>query len=362
MRILYPYNEILPKKRAHDVYIVNQCQAFGEAGDEVLLLSGRGSESDDRLRNHYGIPHQKFSIKRLPIVRKNNFLSLSWNRVFFHFCQREIDAFQPDVVFLSVHKQGNFHLKRKRKNTVYVYEVHELAYYPTIGGDPKAIKEERALLEKADLITVTTEQLATILLHPPYSLRTRMAVLPLAVKGRPLLPPPIDAPFTVAYVGQLYQGQGMDLLLEALAQTSTIQLMVIGGKQNEVAHYSDQAARLGIKKRVTFLGFQHPSALPTLLQRAHAFVAPFEAKGKMAYVAHTKLHEYAMWGRPIVAPNLPVVRELFPSGIGVELFSSGDISSLANALEKIGQKTTICVPSFSWEERVNTYKKIVNIV
>ena len=75
MNIVYPYNEILPKKRAHDVFIFHQCQALARISHKhssragVTLLCGRGSKENRSLFQHYEVAETKNLYKRLKVFR-----------------------------------------------------------------------------------------------------------------------------------------------------------------------------------------------------------------------------------------------------------------------------------------------------
>lgn len=361
MQIIYPYNEILPKRAAHDVYLFNECAALASEGNEVMLLIGNGSSADHALEKHYQMKiDTHLAITRLPIIRKNFFPKISWNFPFFFSCERVIKKKKPDWVFLSVLKQADYHLKRKNPKTRYLYEVHQLLGYPTFSVSEKEVEWERKILSQADMITTTTEALRQILLEPPYSLKIPIFVIPLAVKADPLPPPPHTLPITIAYVGQLYAGQGISTLLVAMAQAPHTHLKIIGGKPDEVQALQQKIDMMGLAERVECLGFHPPSDLPPLLSKVHAFVAPFEPIGRMPYVAHTKLYEYAEWGRPLIVPDMPIVREHFQEGQGVHFFKEGDSASLANALNYLSTLEPLLhlysqMPPlfgrFSWQKR-----------
>lgn len=356
MKILYPYNEILPTFKAHDVFLFQECAALSALKQDVLLLCGQGSLPDQDLFFHYNV-NLPFPLKRLFTLRKNNPFNLSWNLPFFILTQREIERLRPSVVILSVLKQGIYHLSRRCPGVRYVYEVHELKYYPGYEVN-SAVIQEKQMLSRADGIVVTTQALKEILRAAPYNLRNPIEVIPLAVNAQPLPPPSPDA-LTVAYVGQLYQGQGIELLLKAFALTTLPHLKIIGGKQEEIAKLKAFAC-----KRVEFTGFIPPQHLRTHVQQAHAFVAPFEATGRMPYVAHTKLCDYSRWGRPVIAPDLPVVREHFENQKGCLLFKPGDAHSLAQALNTLqNDKERITLQRecealkghFDWDTRAKHY-------
>jgi glycosyltransferase involved in cell wall biosynthesis len=127
------------------------------------------------------------------------------------------------------------------------------------------------------------------------------------------------------------------------------------------------ARDLAITNPVQFLGFTPPHKIPQIAATAHAFVAPFENTGRMPYVAHTKLCEYATWGRPIIAPNLPIVTEHFKKG--VLLFEPGNAASLASCLtaltpslrQQLQSEISTYSGIFSWHTRAQTYKDILYI-
>jgi glycosyltransferase involved in cell wall biosynthesis len=271
-------------------------------------------------------------------------------------------------VALSVLKQGAFHIKRRVPGVKYVYEVHELAWYPGRDlGDNKIstrLDIERQIFSLADLVTVTTEALKDILLGRPYSVTTPIKVIPLAVDNVPLLPSPaMDGDLEIMYVGQMYPGQGLELLLEALQRTRGVRLTLVGGSPVDVRRLQGLSRTLKIDDRVRFTGFIAPAELAEIATGAHAFVAPFSAAGRMPFVAHTKLLEYTAWQRPVIAPDLPVTREHFTIAEGWIPFSADNVDSLAeamqslNCLDSLAHHTTLCrqIKTITWADRNSNY-------
>lgn len=372
MRIFYPYNEILPKNSAHDVYVFNNCVCLSEQGFNVELLCGKGSRNQEELDEHYGLPSpSNLKVCYLPILRKNNIFSLSWGKVFLFFTQREIQKKRPDIVIVSVLKQGEYHFQRKVKGVRYVYEAHQLSWYPylPLKGKHKEVCLEKKVLEQADLVTVTTEAMKNILLAPPYQLSVPVEVVPLAVKVQALASSEKrrkSSFLKIAYVGQLYEGQGISLLIRALAQSSGVFLEIIGGKKEEIEVFKREARALGVEQRVNFQGFCPPALLPSRLEGVQAFVAPFEAVERMPYVAHTKLLEYACWKKPLILPNYPVVHEHFLDKRGLLFFEGGSVASLADRLMYLSDTKNLALVhqemidterDFSWEARTKKYGK-----
>ncbi|MCH9610940.1 MAG: hypothetical protein S4CHLAM81_02500 [Chlamydiales bacterium] len=319
--ITIPYNEVLPTGRAHDVFLFQEAAALSKEFD-VTLLCGKGSASDKELFAHYNT--EPFKIKRLPIVRKNNPLNLSWNRPFFHFCQKELRG----TVILSVLKQAAYHLRRKKADCHYVYEVHQLTAY-----DGKVSSMEQEVFDRADQILVTTKQLKNCI-----KTKTAVDVVPLAVNRKKLPPIEKSEPFVLTYVGQLYKAQGVEELLKC---ARGVELRIVGGRPQEIERLR------GLNPAAKFYGYVAPSELEEIVSDSHAFVAPFELSGRMPYVAHTKLHEYSAWGRPFIAPDAAVVRDEFSKG--VYFYKPGELRS---TIDRLVNDYSLCeMPSYSWSER-----------
>ena len=373
MRITYPYNEILPTRKAHDAYVWRNCVSLAETGAEVALACGAPSLADDALARHYATALPvNFSVARLAILRRNWGLPFTWNRVFDTAAQRLLADARPDVAIVSVRKQGRYHFARKLPGVRYVYEVHELAWYPTFGparDGEAAIAAERDMLARADLVTVTTGALRDILTAAPYRLANRIEVVPLAISTQPSVPDATHGePLHVMYIGQLYAGQGVEDLLEAVARVNGVTATIVGGTPAEIAGLR-AALPAEALERVRFTGFVPPAGIPALAAGAHAFAAPFRNERRMPFVAHTKLAEYAALRRPVVAPDLPIVHEHFPQG-GVRTYRPNDVSSLAAALSSLRDtgRWTECMSALAsaritrWADRARDYREVLESV
>lgn len=359
MEILYPYNEALPKKTAHDVYLFRNCASLAEQGMPVTLACGWRSQTDTALFHHYGVvEHCGLRLKRLPLIR--HWGPISCNTPFFWAAQRMVARQRPHWLLSSVFKQADYHTRRRIAGVKYAYEVHQLSWYPTCDTPERrlAAERERDILNQMDLVTTTTAALKAILQKAPYALSVPIEIVPLAVENTPLAPPGPANPFVLMYIGQLYASQGVDLLLRAVAAVPNIVLEIVGGQRPEIRLLSELATSLGIMNRVKFHGFLSPVDLPAQAQRAHAFVAPFYATERMPYVAHTKLLEYAAWGRPIVAPRVEAVLEVVSRDEDDCLFEPGDVHALEAALVRVQRQVQKPVTQvLSWRDRAAVYRK-----
>jgi glycosyltransferase involved in cell wall biosynthesis len=370
MKIIYPYNEVLPLKKAHDAYIVRTCASLAQAGHEVTLLIGIGSLSKKELFDFYGIDcNNPLEIDFLPILRRNNFLKLQWNPLFFWMAQRRIQKQKPNCVICSVLKQADFHLSRKVEGVLYLYEVHQLQWYPTLTSNikDKKIERERSIFNRCDQITVTTNALKTILTHYPYEIEPPIEKIPLACDFRPLKAKiERKGALEIYYVGQLYESQGLKRLLLALKEVKNIHVNIIGGKWEQIEKLRELSKTLGVLEKVSFKGFFSTKELSEVLSQADLFITTFDPVERMPYVAHTKLYEYQAWQRPIIAPNFQVVREHVPKGS--LLYDPEKEDSLVQALKEIQDPRLYqnlyeeikSLPLFTWEKRGCLFNKLLN--
>jgi glycosyltransferase involved in cell wall biosynthesis len=106
------------------------------------------------------------------------------------------------------------------------------------------------------------------------------------------------------YVGNLEHYQGIDLLLEGfrhtLAQMGEARLVIVGGREDDIARYGARATKLGIGKAVHFLGPKPVSVLGELLREADVLVSP-RLKGLNTPM---KIYSYMDSGTAVLATRL----------------------------------------------------------
>ena len=120
------------------------------------------------------------------------------------------------------------------------------------------------------------------------------------------------------YVGNLEKYQGIDLLLEAFArlpetERGRIALVVIGGREADIAAYREKAAALGIGDRTQFLGPKPVRQLGACLAQADILVSP-RIQGNNTPM---KVYSYLASGRPLIATRLPTHTQALDDGVAL---------------------------------------------
>ena len=108
----------------------------------------------------------------------------------------------------------------------------------------------------------------------------------------------------LVYVGNLMVYQGVDLLLEAMAeavkQDGPVDLVIAGGSDERITLYKEKAAKLGIRDRAHFIGRWPNDRLGELLAEADILTSP-RIKGVNTPM---KIFPYLHSGKPLLATAL----------------------------------------------------------
>jgi glycosyltransferase involved in cell wall biosynthesis len=172
----------------------------------------------------------------------------------------------------------------------------------------------------------------------------------------------------VVYAGRVFKGKGVDVLIEAAEQVSDIgaHVLVVGN-----VYEDDYVSRA--PANVTFTGFVAPSEVPDYLAAADMMVMPTtESLHYSRYTSPLKLFEYLATGNPVVASDLPVLREVVRDGENALLYPPRDAAALAQALRRLWSDQALGrrladqawqdVQQYSWQRRaVRILERVDNL-
>jgi len=141
----------------------------------------------------------------------------------------------------------------------------------------------------------------------------------------------------VCYIGSLDTHKGLGTALSALAQTvdSKIKLLIIGGKNDhEKQEFKKFTRLLKLEKRVKVISWIHHSDIGHLVNKCIAGIVPLtDTPFNRFYTSPLKILDYLAYSLPVIASDLPSVREYIEDGRHGILFEPGNAESLAEALD-----------------------------
>jgi glycosyltransferase involved in cell wall biosynthesis len=232
-----------------------------------------------------------------------------------------------------------------------VYEVHELfstrAREPGApGGErpptrtPRVRGLEQAVFGRALGLVALTGACRDLLLEEYGLASERVVVAPDAAAGRPeRLPDRPPDGRTVVYAGQLYPWKGVGTLIRALPLLPDVRLKIVGGLAADDPHAAalrTLAQQLGVERRIDFIGFLPHARVAEAIASGAAAVVPLP-DNPMArfFTSPLKLFEYMAAGLPIVASDLPALREVLADDRNSLLVPPDDPAALAAALRRL---------------------------
>jgi glycosyltransferase involved in cell wall biosynthesis len=143
------------------------------------------------------------------------------------------------------------------------------------------------------------------------------------------------------YFGTLADWQGIAILIQAMPHvlaSHAAQLHILGRGRRRQRKLLDKSIRkMGLDSHISLLPAVPHHQVATLLETADVCVAPLALNDRnlVQGCCPMKVIEYMAAGRPVVAANLPVVRELLREDVHGLLFTAGDPHDLARQIVRL---------------------------
>ncbi|MEU9563272.1 glycosyltransferase family 4 protein [Streptomyces sp. NPDC048161] len=335
MRIAYMHGGSIPSRFANGVHVMRMCDAFTAAGHEVTLYSMPGS--DEAPYAYYGVRH-RFPIHLVPCPDSDYTPAGYWKRA------EAVRALVtngpvPDLVY----GRDPYALATLSGLAPLVYEVHQLREDLSPAGTEEMLLGTPGL---ARVVTIT-HALARDMQRKYETLGTLPIVVapdcadppsPAGRRGTTRLPGRSNV-LRVGYVGHLYDGRGIGLVLELADRFPGLDFHLVGGTDEDRARW-EQACR---SPHVYFHGHRPPSALPDYYTLFDVVLAPYEQKvytwGRLGetgrWASPMKVFEYMSHGCPMIASDLPVLREVLQDRVNCLLRPPEDPAAWAEALDEL---------------------------
>jgi glycosyltransferase involved in cell wall biosynthesis len=369
MKLIYIANVRIPTEKAHGLQIMKMCEAFAGANNEVeLVISRRINHIKKDPFEYYGV-RKNFKITKLPcldLIILDKYIghlgmwleSISFNLFVFPytFFKKADIIFTRDKFFLP--------LSFFRKNLV--FEVHALPRNYFI--------YERFIKRCKKIITITQGLKNSLIEKGVY--KNNILVAPDGVdlekfnvslnkeECRKKLNLPTDKKI-VLYAGHLYKWKGVDILAEAskfLPENYIVYF--VGGTEEDIRRFKSAYLTFG---NIKIIGHRPYPEIPYWLKAADVLVLPNSGKEKISqeWTSPIKLFEYMASGTPIIASNLPSIREII-NNKNAFLVSPDDPRNLADVIKRaISDKemaTFLSKNSFNDINRYTWVKRAANIL
>jgi glycosyltransferase involved in cell wall biosynthesis len=338
--VLYTAFDIVPSPKGASTHILHNLRGLVNGNFNVHLIT----PNDGLLPPEDTI--EGATVTRIPQDLSQNFLARA-----VHFGKSVLAHLALNPGYDVVHFRNiwdGFHITQNKKKFGYktLFEVNglpsiELKYhYPGMDSDllAKIKEQELATLHLSDAIicpsNVTRDYIASLGLN-----RKLVTVIPNGVSPSdfPITPLPIrdGREPVLLYIGTLADWQGLDIVIKALPkilETQPVKLHIIGrGRSRQRKMLAKQIRKLGLEDHVLVQPAVPHHEIPELISQADICVAPLGLNDRNVTqgACPIKVLEYMAAGRPLLASNMPIVRELVREDVDGLLFSPSDPDDMA---------------------------------
>ncbi len=395
MKLIYLTNSRLPGEKAHAIQIMKTCAALAADVDVQIVHPRRVNrpwlQSVVDLQKYYKLPRDVQrrlvgSLDLFSIVPKLPFgKTLAYKIVFaiqtitYHIALLPLLlTSSADVYYTRDSLTASLLvLLRKVSISTVIYEAHR---FPS---SRLGLELSRWLVNKLDGIVVLTNFLATRYLELGIP-EKRISVVPDAVdlqdfgvfsKSAARQHLGIDESiFVVMYVGHMYHWKGVDTLVEAATRLSdNEQIWLIGGTPEELPRIEQLAKQLELTN-IHLAGYVPYEHISTYMAAADVLVIPNSGDYDISrfYTSPIKLFEYMAAKRPIVASNLPSLREIIVHDETALLVQPDNPISLAIAIQRLQSDShlssrlvdnaTVLVSKHTWSGRSQRILEFIDSV
>ena len=236
-----------------------------------------------------------------------------------------------------------------------VFEVNglpsiELKYrYPGAEDDRELMcklqAQEAACLQAADRVITPSAVTAKYLQNDRVA--RRIDVIPNGVDLEIFQPAPGPVPagvFRMLYFGTMHSWQGVELAIRALAQVrSQIAASLTIVAAGEIEPAERLAAKLQVLDRLTILPAMPQPDLAAIVRNSNAVLAPLALNDRNVVqgCCPLKILEGMACGVPVIASDLPVVRELGCDGTHFLLVKPGSVDRISEAILRLHSDPTL---------------------
>lgn len=370
MKLIYILNQRLPTEKAYGIQVVQMCRAFARAGVRVeLLLPTRRNQLTDEVLRYYKVP-EVFTVSRVrsPDIYFPGVLDriAFWLKMSISAVRLVATAVRhkPDVVYCReeqiailsalVGKSVILELHNFSANRLLLYWAFRSLGVRLVCITHTLVEQMKSHSFPGDRVVVAPDGFDPAMFEelPGRADARRLAHLP---EGLPI----------VLYAGHLYPWKGVDTLAQAAPKIDGL-VIFVGGTEADIARMKSVYGHI---PNIMFVGHRPHGEIPMWLRAADVLVLPNSAKEVISarYTSPLKMFEYMASGTPIVASDLPSVREVLNTE-NAFLVQPDDPEALAGGATEVlsglssRQRSTQAlsrVGAFSWERRAEAILRFI---
>lgn len=323
----------MPTEKAHGYQIAKMCEAFAkESIDVSLIVPTRANDIRGDFFSYYGV-RNNFPLQYVPTfdalaLFRGSRLGFYTQALSFLWALRTV-TIPHDTIIIT--RNPEIAWRYGRKGYPVFYDAHN---FPTHGSWflERFLRRSKGVIansngtagafRKAGFMNVLVAPNAVDL--EPFSSAGTHSRTDLG------LPPGRIA----MYVGHLYEWKGVGVVVDAaqLSKREDLTFVFVGGTDRDIARYRAETKK---QRNILFLGRRPHQEVPSLIKSADVLLLPNipSTQESILYTSPIKMFEYMASGVPIVASDLPSIREVLNDENAI-LVKTGDSIDLLRGMEQ----------------------------
>lgn len=376
MNIVYLSNSIIPSINANSVQVIKTCEALAKAGNQVELISrfprSNNAIGKNDICNFYGV-NNLFTIKHFkwPNIRLIGGVYYG-HMIYRHFRKRSL----PDLFY---GRDSNSLLRVSRLGLPLCFESHTIPE-----GKYKTNKIYKLLsFKNFKKLIVTSKALkeSYLTLYPFLNEANVFIVRNAASKPQGSISKyesSVSDRFKVGYVGSLREGKGINIITALSKKLPNIEFHIVGGTETQIENIKLKSGN----KNLYFHGFVQNANLSQYYSTFDILLAPYPdikitnniENARIVtdkWASPLKIIEYMSYRKPIIASDLPMIREILSDNINSLLCNPNNINDWVGAIELLMKNKLLydklaCnayhefINNYTWDTRAKYLMEIIH--
>lgn len=332
---------MFPSKSANSIQVMNQCKAFSQLGHDVALIGVRSDNASDKeISEYYDFESSAIQLKLTSNFKRFQNLLISIFGAFFYLTNfKNFDFvfsrnlyFSFFMTFLPVKHTYEEHMLyrgwRKRMQSR-IFRSSKRVRHIFISEALKNFVEQSFCVQLH----------SALVLHdcgnPDYSKISPNEDLSEAGK------------FSLGYVGHLYSGRGIEVIVDVAKSRNEWDVFVVGGLESDVTYWKSKTEGIN---NIHFLGHSKPSEALKFMKSVDALLMPYQYDTQVAgksgiststWMSPLKMFEYMSVNKPIVSSDLPVLREVLEDQVSALMVDPEKPTAWVDALDRLEQNESL---------------------
>ena len=384
IKIFYCSPSILPSRTANSIHVVRMCEAFSILKCDVFLISARfppiSRDIEKKIEKYYGVCLDRVAlITYFPWINKGINLQLGIFG-FINYFKLLLRGCSPDII-ISRNLYAAFFFRIFTKKNIY-FETHQLELgwrkilQKTIitGCNVKTIVISCAL-EKLLKEHLCIKSFNSVVLHDAAPSGMKRLTFEEKKQFQAKLLGDSDLQkykLICGYFGHLYKGRGIEIILQLAEKFYDSLFFIFGGNDEHI----NEIKKNSELNNLMVMGYVTPNNVAKLMSSMDVLLMPYQRNVSIGdkrsdtsrWMSPIKMFEYMAAGVPIIASDLPVLKEILKHQKNCLLAKSDDIVEWCACLNRIKNDTKLAenIAQKAYQEYVLKYnwniraKKIIS--